>query len=113
MDQPDEPDAAPVKATGWPTRTTFRVVLVIYLLSLPACTKNAGHFGPGFFPLIAAIFLVPLFAAVSLGDAIDEWAGLVKSEVRPRIWWPALLMTAVALGYAGIILMVLIEKLGG
>lgn len=49
MDQPEELDSANVEAPGFPVRTAFRVFLVLYLVTLPACTKNAGHFGPGFF----------------------------------------------------------------
>lgn len=113
MDQPEELDSENVEAPGFPVRTAFRVFLVLYLVTLPACTKNAGHFGPGFFPLIAAIFLVPVCAAVSFGDAAGEWVGLLQSDTRPRKWWPALLMSLIAMGYAGIIAMVLIEKLGG
>ncbi len=87
-------------------RVILRTVLVIYLVTLPACTQDAGHFGPGFFPLLAALFLVPTFALVSSWDAIQAWSETKGSKSV----WLAVGISLVSVGYWGIIARVIYEK---
>jgi hypothetical protein len=101
--QPEQPEAK----TQW--RVILRMVLVIYLVTLPACTQNAGHFGPGFFPLLAALLLVPAFALVSSLDAFLVWS---EPKGSRSAWLAAIGMTLIAIGYWGIIVRVIYEKSG-
>jgi hypothetical protein len=104
------PDSRP---HGFPWRNALRLVLGVYLVTLPACTQNAGHFGPGFFPLIAALLLVPLFAVIALTDALYGWIEAAGALGDSRAKWVApVLMSLIAAGYFGIIVVVLLEKMG-
>ncbi len=97
---------------AFPWRTGLRLILGIYLVTLPACTQNAGHFGPGFFPLIAALFLVPLFAMVALSDALYGWIEAAGSSGSRSKWVAPVLVSLVAAGYCAIIVFAVMEKLG-
>lgn len=99
--QPEQPKAW----IQW--RAFLRTVLVIYLVTLPACTQDAGHFGPGFFPLLAALFLVPAFAVVSFMDAFFAWS---EPKAQKSAWLAAIGMSFIAIGYWGIIARVIYEK---
>lgn len=101
--QPEQPEAK----VQW--RVILRAILVIYLVTLPACTQDAGHFGPGFFPLLAALLLVPAFALVSSLDAVLVWSAPKGSR---SAWLVAIGMTLVAIAYWGIIVRVIYEKSG-
>lgn len=91
------------RTSGW--RMAFRIVAVLYLVTLPACTQKAGHFGPGFFPLLAALFLVPVFAMATAFDAIAAWSEEKASRAA------AVLMSMTAADYTGIVVFVMIYKL--
>ncbi|MFZ5757123.1 MAG: hypothetical protein ACOY3X_09485 [Pseudomonadota bacterium] len=94
-------------------RFVMRAMLVVYLISLPACTSDAGHFGPGFFPLLAALFLVPVFAMVSFVDAVLAWGAVtMKDGVRANLP-AAAFMSLVTAGYWALIVLVIVEKSGG
>jgi hypothetical protein len=93
----------------FPWRITIRAVLLIYLITLPACTQDAGHFGPGFFPLLAALFLVPVFTVVASMDAAFAWSQVSLARAQLLI---AVGMSIVALGYWAIIAFVIAEKSG-
>ena len=76
----DEPDSNSESTpdTGKPlsTRAWLRIAVVLYLGTLPACTHDAGHFGPGFFPLLASLVLAPIAAlwlVFDLGVLLAEW----------------------------------------
>ena len=97
---------------AFPWRTGLRVVLGIYLVTLPACTQNAGQFGPGFFPLLAALFLVPLFAMIALSDALYGWIEAAGNGGLRSRWVAPVLMSLVAAGYCGIIVIAVLEKVG-
>ncbi len=84
-----------------------RAVLLIYLVTLPACTKDAGHFGPGFFPLLAALLLVPVFAVIASIDAGLAWSEISSGKVKVAI---AVGMSVVALGYWAIIVLAIFER---
>lgn len=111
MEPDDQSPTSTEPSTAVPFKTMVRTLLIVYLITLPACTRNAGHFGPGFFPLVAALFLVPLFAIVAFGDAASEWLHMASSARESRKWWPAVLMSLVAAGYCTIIVMVVAEKM--
>jgi len=91
---------------GLAWRTIARTVLVIYLITLPACTKDAGHFGPGFFPLVAALFLVPVFAVLASVDAGLAWSEVSSGARKVAL---AIGMSAVAVGYWAIIVIAVSE----
>ncbi len=95
-----------------PARFITRAILAIYLVTLPACTHDIGHFGPGFFPFLAALILVPMFAVVSTMEAGSAWAATAKREGLKSKLFVALAMSVVALGYWFLIARVIIEKAG-
>lgn len=101
-----------VKAPGvnWPL--LIRMTLLIYLVTLPACVTDAGHFGPGFFPLIVAVFLVPLFAIGSLVDCLSVWLSLNQHGGLQQRWPVVLLSTLLCLGYGTIVIFALLERAG-
>lgn len=109
VESPQEPAQA---QRAFPWRTGLRVFLGIYLVTLPACTQNAGHFGPGFFPLIAALFLVPLFAVIALSDALYGWIEAAGSSGPRSKWVAPVLVSLIAAGYCGIIVFAVLEKAG-
>jgi len=101
-EQPEEPEHPKI---SW--RVVLRSILLVYLVTLPACTQNAGHFGPGFFPLLAALLLVPMFAVVASMDAALAWPKAWSERGHVPV---AVGMSLVALGYWAIIVFVIAEK---
>ena len=72
--------------------------------------RDAGHFGPGFFPLIAAIFLVPVFAIFAVIDALSIWSEASGARKLKAQWALCLLSVLTALGYLMIIAAVIYER---
>ena len=95
---------------NWPL--LIRIILLIYLISLPACVTDAGHFGPGFFPLMIAIFLVPLFSIGTLIDCFSVWLGMGQKGGFRKRWPVALLSTLLCLGYGAIVVVAIMERAG-
>lgn len=73
-------------------RIAFYCMATAWLLMLPTFGANASHFGWGFFPMLASIFVIPVAALVLLGDgilAVDD--ALRQSEAgKKRFLKPAL-----------------------
>lgn len=112
MNDVENPQGSSQQQRAFPWRTSLRLILGIYLVTLPACTQNAGHFGPGFFPLIAALFLVPLFAVIALSDALYGWIEAAGSSGPRSKWLAPVVVSLIAAGYCGIIVFTVLEKAG-
>ena len=91
-------------------RVLLRIIMALYLVSLPACVQDAGHFGPGFFPLIAALVLVPVFSVVAFMDAMLLWSDAVAERKFRETWRSCMLTGLVALGYGAVIALVIYER---
>lgn len=92
------------------TRVLLRIVAVVYLLSLPACVRDAGHFGPGFFPLLAALVLVPLLAITVVTDAFLAWVDALSLPSWRRRWPSLAVATIIALAYLALVAVVAVER---
>lgn len=101
-----------IKSSGinWPL--LIRIILLIYLISLPACVTDAGHFGPGFFPLMIAIFLVPLFSIGTLIDCFSVLLGMGSQGGLRQRWPTVVLSTLLCLGYGAIVGVAIMERAG-
>ena len=97
-------------AQPYSARAISRVVLAFYLLSLPACVQDAGHFGPGFFPLLAALVLVPVFFLLCLLDAVSTCAEAIAARTFRQHWKVCLLSVLLTAGYAAVIALVVYER---
>lgn len=98
------------KAQPYSMRAITRVVMAVYLLSLPACVQDAGHFGPGFFPLLAALILVPVFFMVSIFDATLKWSEVIETRAFRQHWKACLLSALLVAGYGAVIAIVVYER---
>lgn len=109
MDELPNKDADEHRETKSSWRSVARIILLIYLVTLPACTKNAGHFGPGFFPLLAALLLVPVGAVLASIEAVSAWTEVPAHKATV---WVAMGMSAVAVGYWAVIVLAIAERSG-
>lgn len=108
--QEDTPQTVTQEAVPW--RLILRGAMAFYLVTLPACTRDAGHFGPGFFPLLAALVLVPLFAMVSASDALSAVLRAWQEKGR-KAWAGAAMAGLIAMAYLGLLAYVIAEKSRG
>jgi hypothetical protein len=88
----------------------LRVVMAIYIVTLPSCVEDASHFGPGFAPLIAAFLFVPIFGVIAFVDAINLYVEIIQRKNLRRKILTLIVVTAMLMGYGAVIAYVVIEK---
>ncbi|PKI15940.1 hypothetical protein [Colwellia sp. 12G3] len=88
----------------------LRVVMAMYVITLPSCVENASHFGPGFAPLIAAFLFVPIFGVIAFVDAINLYVEIIQRKNLRQKLLTLIAVTAMLMGYGSIIAYVAIEK---
>ncbi|MDH3439376.1 MAG: hypothetical protein OEM63_01395 [Gammaproteobacteria bacterium] len=105
-DKPESPK--PIVTGKWIALYIFATIWILLVATL-----DASHFGPGFFPTIISIFLVPLLAVVFAIDLCIRIAIATERKeelpLKTRLW-PVLIALAAFLVYGGIIAFVIMEQ---
>lgn len=83
----------------WVALYAFGFLWLVVLFSL-----DASHFGPGFFPLLISIVLVPLLAVFFLADLFMKiFDAVLGSDASwPRRVWPLAVAASTAATYGAI-----------
>ncbi|WP_159673878.1 hypothetical protein [Andreprevotia sp. IGB-42] len=92
-----------------PWRVFLRIAISLYLISLPACTRDGQHFGPGFMVAMVALILVPLFAVLSTVDMIFAWREVHRDSYNTSARTGAIFSSMITLVYCGVIAFVLFQ----
>lgn len=98
----------PIVTGKWIVLYVFAAVWILLVATL-----DASHFGPGFFPALISIVLVPLLAIVFAVDLCIRIA--IASERKDELplktrLWPVFVALAGFLVYGGIIVKVIMEQ---
>ena len=98
----------PIVTGKWIALYAFAAVWILLVATL-----DASHFGPGFFPVIISIFLVPLLAVVFAIDLCIRIA--IANERKEELplktrLWPVLVALTAFLVYGGIIVTVIVQQ---
>lgn len=85
----------------------LRLIMAVYIVTLPSCIEDASHFGPGFFPLIAAFLLVPAFALIAFLDAVMVWKEVIMRNNFKDKWLTATFSMLMLVAYGAVVVAVL------
>ena len=102
----DSPGLPPVQR-WWVGLYCFAAVWLLLVASL-----DASHFGPGFFPLMISIFLIPLLALIFLFDLFMRIveAILGKGASLRRRLVPVVVAAAGLTVYAGVCVIFIMQR---
>lgn len=106
-DKQDSP--RPIVTGKWIALYVFAAVWILVVATL-----DASHFGPGFFPLLISIVLVPILTLVFAIDLCIRIA--IASERKDELplkirLWPVLVATAGLIVYGGIIAFTIVDQM--
>ena len=106
MNEQDGKQLPPV-SKGWIGLYCFAAIWLLTVASL-----DASHFGPGFFPLLISLVLVPLLAFVFFSDLILRIADAVegKGSSLARRLVPVLVAAIGTAVYGGICILFVMQR---